>query len=56
MSEDLTGFNANNIKPNEPGGLGPVPAGKYLVQMIESEKKGTSSGNGAMLKLTFEIT
>ena len=33
----------------------PVPAGKYLAAIVESEMKPTKSGNGHFLELTFEV-
>lgn len=39
----------------EDAGFEPLPAGDYLVQIIESEITDTKSGSGQMLKLTFEI-
>lgn len=45
-------FNATTVAPAEAREL--LPAGKYPVQIIESEMKDTQS-NGRMLKLTMEI-
>jgi hypothetical protein len=47
-------FNANEVEPNV--AFDPVPAGKYIAVIIDSELKPTKSGNGSYLELTFEIT
>ena len=47
-------FNANEVEPNV--AFDPVPAGKYIAVIIDSEIKPTKSGNGKFLELTFEIT
>lgn len=46
-------FDATTVEPNN--GFGVIPAGKYLVQAIESDLIPTKNGNGQMLVLTFEI-
>lgn len=33
----------------------PLPDGRYLAQMVDSEVKATSRGDGMILKATFEI-
>lgn len=33
----------------------PLPDGEYLAQIVESEMKATKSGNGEMLKLTWQV-
>lgn len=51
---DLGGmFDANQVEPSAP--MEPLPAGKYLAQIVESEMKETKSGTGKFLKLTFQI-
>lgn len=51
---DLGGtFDANTIDPSAP--LEPLPAGKYLAKITESEMKDAKSGNGKYLKLVFEV-
>jgi hypothetical protein len=51
---DLRGFDANNVEPA--GDFEPIPAGKYLAVITESEFKPTKAGNGSYLQLTFQIT
>lgn len=46
-------FNANEVEPSV--GFEPVPAGKYLAVIIDSEMKPTRNGSGHYLELTFEI-
>jgi len=50
---DLQGFNANNVDPSTE--FEPIPAGKYLAMITESEFKPTKSGAGGYLQLTFQI-
>lgn len=50
---DLSGFDANHVEPT--GDFDPIPAGKYLAVITESEMKPTKSGNGSLLQLTFQI-
>lgn len=50
---NLNGFNANEVDPAV--GFEPVPAGKYIAIITESEMKPTKSGNGNYLQLTFQI-
>lgn len=50
---NLNGFDANQVEPT--GDFDPVPAGKYLAVVTESELKPTKSGTGNYLQLTFEI-
>ena len=49
----LNGFNANEVDPNF--AFEPVPSGKYLAVITESEMKPTKSGTGSYLQFTFEI-
>ena len=46
-------FNANNVDPQDV--FDPIPAGKYLAIITESEMKPTKSGNGSYLELKFQI-
>ncbi|MGE3808675.1 MAG: DUF669 domain-containing protein [Gemmataceae bacterium] len=50
---DLHGFNANEVDPSS--GFDPIPAGKYLAMITDSEMKPTKSGDGAYLQLTFQV-
>jgi len=50
---DLNGFNANEVDPSV--GFDPVPAGKYLAIITDSEMKPTKSGAGNYLQLTFQV-
>ncbi len=50
---NLNGFNANEVEP--PQDFEPIPAGKYLAVIIESEMKPTKNGNGQYLQLTLQI-
>ena len=42
-------------KSNPPREFEPIPAGKYLAMITESEMKPTKSGSGSYLQLTFQI-
>ncbi len=50
---NLNGFNANEVDPAV--GFDPIPAGKYLAIITESEMKPTKAGTGQYLQLTFQI-
>ena len=50
---DLNGFNANEVEPTTT--FDPIPAGKYIAAITESEMKATKTGNGSYLQLTFTI-
>lgn len=50
---NLNGFNANEVEPAI--GFDPIPAGKYLAIISESEMKPTKSGVGQFLQFTFQI-
>ena len=50
---NLNGFNASDVEPAV--GFDPIPAGKYLAIITESEMKPTKSGTGQYLQLTFQI-
>lgn len=49
----LHGFDANQVDPNVE--FEPIPAGKYLAMIIDSEEKVTRAGSGSYLQLTFQI-
>jgi hypothetical protein len=49
----LNGFNANEIDPA--ASFDPIPAGKYVASIVESEMTITKAGDGQYLKLTFEV-
>lgn len=46
-------FDATTVEPSAPSG--PIPAGTYIAQVIESDLKQLKSGNGTGLALTFQI-
>jgi hypothetical protein len=50
---NLNGFDANNVDPASD--FEPIPAGKYLVTITNTEMKPTRSGNGHYLELTFQV-
>ena len=50
---NLNGFNATDVDPATT--FEPLPAGKYLAAISESEMKATKSGSGNYLQLTFTI-
>jgi hypothetical protein len=47
------GFNAAAVQPADP--MTPIPAGSYLMKIIESEVKPAKSGKGQVLFLTCEV-
>lgn len=47
-------FNANEVEPAS-GGFEVIPAGKYTVQIVNSEMRETKSGNGQFLWLEMAI-
>ena len=49
----LNGFNANEVEPTTD--FDPVPAGKYVAVITDSEMKPTKSGTGSYLELTFQV-
>jgi hypothetical protein len=51
---DLRGFDANKVEPRTV--RDPVPAGKYLAVLSNSEMKANKSGTGQFLELDFTIT
>ena len=50
---NLNGFDANQVEPADD--LEPVPTGKYVAVITDSEMKPTKSGTGNYLQLTFQI-
>lgn len=50
---NLYGFDANTVEPSDE--LDPLPAGKYIAVITDSEMKPTKSGSGNYLQLTFQI-
>ena len=50
---DLHGFNASQVNPTVE--FEPIPAGKYLAMITESEEKPTKSGSGTYLQLKFQV-
>ncbi len=50
---NLNGFNANNVDPATD--FEPIPAGKYVAIVTDSEMKPTKTGRGQFLQLTFQI-
>ena len=49
----LNGFNAHEVDPNP--SLEPVPAGRYLTIVVDSQLKPTKNGLGEYLEFKFEI-
>lgn len=50
---DLAGFDANQVEPTTD--FDPIPAGKYLAVITESEITPNKAGTGHFLKLTFQV-
>ncbi len=50
---NLNGFDARTVEPN--ADFEPIPAGKYLAAITESEMKDNKAGTGSYLQLTFTI-
>ena len=50
---NLNGFDANQVEPT--ASFDPIPAGKYLAAITESEMKPTKNGSGSYLQLTFTV-
>ena len=50
---NLNNFDANNVDPSV--ALGPIPAGKYIAVITETEMKPTKAGGGKYLQATFQI-
>lgn len=49
----LAGFDASTVEPQT--SFDPVPAGKYLALISESEMKHTKNGSGQYLQFTFTV-
>jgi len=49
----LNNFDGNNVDPSV--ALDPIPAGKYIAVITETEMKPTKAGGGKYLQLTFQI-
>ena len=49
----LNNFNANEVEPTS--SFEPIPAGKYLAAITDSELKATKNGSGRYLQFTFTI-
>jgi hypothetical protein len=50
---NLNGFDASQVEPT--ASFDPIPAGKYLAAVTESEMKPTKNGSGNYLQLTFTV-
>lgn len=50
---NLRGFDASVVEPTK--SLDPLPNGKYVAALIDSEERPTKAGTGSFLMLTFEI-
>jgi hypothetical protein len=50
---NLNNFDANQVDPAV--GFDPIPSGKYLAVITESEMKPTKAGQGQYLQLTLQI-
>ena len=50
---NLNGFNAAQVEPSQD--FEPIPAGKYLAVITETEMKPTKNGSGQYLQLSFQI-
>jgi len=50
---NLNGFNASEVEPTS--NFEPLPAGKYLAAITDSEMKATKNGSGSYLQLTFTV-
>jgi hypothetical protein len=49
---NLNGFDANQVEPTS---FDPLPAGRYLACITESEMKATKNNAGQFLNLTFQV-
>ena len=50
---NLQGFDANTVEPAND--MEPIPDGKYVAVITDSEMKPTKAGTGSYLQLTFTI-
>ena len=49
----ILNFNANEVEPSKE--FDPIPAGKYLAVITDSDMRDTRAGTGRYLQLEFEI-
>jgi hypothetical protein len=50
---NLNGFDASQVEPT--ASFDPIPAGKYLAAITETEMKPTKNGSGSYLQMTFTV-
>jgi len=50
---NLNGFDASQVEPS--ASFDPIPAGKYLAAITESEMKATKTGAGSYLQMAFTV-
>jgi len=50
---NLNGFDASKVEPTTD--FEPIPAGKYLAVITNTEMKPTKAGNGSYLEITFQV-
>ena len=50
---NLNGFDANQVEPT--ASFDPLPAGKYVAAITNSQKKPTKNGDGSYLELVFTV-
>ena len=50
---NLNGFNANEVEPSSD--FDPIPAGKYVAVISDSQMKETKNNAGEYLELTFQV-
>lgn len=48
-------FDATAVEPDTGGRSNPIPEGRYVLQVVESDVVENSKGNGSILKLTLEV-
>lgn len=53
MAMDLTGFDANNVEPQQ--SMEPLPAGWYKGVFTQSEEKPTKAQTGSYLQMQIEV-
>lgn len=54
LSDILGGINLDEVDTSERGGFTPIPAGEYMVQIVEGKVVRKDSGD-AMMMLVFEV-
>lgn len=54
LSDVLGNVNLDDVDTSERGGFTPIPAGEYMVQIVEGSVVRKESGD-AMMKLAFEV-